>query len=954
MTLMGLVQSILDNKDIIEFTATNHAADSNSNSNNGGNGEATSLTYVEYDLLPRRQILERQWHLATILSDEALLFRFLNKHKLHIPKTLAALETHLTWRFQNSLLSTSLPTLSPKAVQFASAPLLRYHGQDKRGRPCVVVNIGKLEVGGKQGGVEELREFLMFALEVGRRCIADVNAMSEMSGNSGSPQGSLSGLSPALHHHGAAAAYGSGPSLSQSSSMRASPTTMNPPTTDLRRPGSQRFRSPLPSPSNLHISTNPFFNSNHSAGLHTSRSAVHFGGMQGGNGIRKPVWKILPPLEDSGENNSTSGEEESEGGVVMDTKKRFMVGGKGLGRKKKGKKRVNVVTQLCAIVDLKGVGLSNLNLEVVPVLYDLFHRQFPQIFGTVYVLNFNWMHSGVWTLLKRMLTPEAAQKYLFLSPKELLSYFDSDSLLPEHGGTSKEPPWTTAEACPYFAHYGFNPPPSPNAPQRITDLFIRIQNAEVSMHPERFAHTSTSLPTSATSTTALSNLLHPTASSLSNSHAQLAGMYATPLGSMTSLHQFGAMSPGVETWYDAQEYMAPVKSAADLQMFLRSGGSGVGLSSTMAGGVGTPGVGGVGAAVGAGGGLTPKVAMLGSPASSSLLVRRAAAAAAAANTEAGKAIAKNGEGGKGGWKRIMKWTLRFWARLSRIGTALSHGRNNNNTNNQVGGKKRGATTSLSTPPPMKVGGLVGLFVNSIKIPWVLIIGIIGILRKLVSGELYHLELPEPTIASSSNPNLATTPKRLPPTVASSKRKQKGGLKMKRSLSTLSRSPLPHAPPTQSQAQTQQKVGGGSRSSSGSSDEGSDSDEAENSGRPPRGVEADVEDEGLGRQRGKGRVYEAAGFEADDEEEEEQKVRIDKLAESVPVVGARVWAGVALGLLVLESGGLADGVVKNVGNVVGLVAAMIRRWDVALEGQVEAVAEGFGSILDSLLSRLGSI
>ncbi|KAI9321957.1 hypothetical protein BDR26DRAFT_345749 [Obelidium mucronatum] len=72
---------------------------------------------------------------------------------------------------------------------------------------------------------------------------------------------------------------------------------------------------------------------------------------------------------------------------------------------------------------------------MMPILLSLFANHFPGIFGTLYVLNFGWLHSGIWSIVKRALSAEACKKLLFLTKEEMLEYFDRDLLLSEHGGT---------------------------------------------------------------------------------------------------------------------------------------------------------------------------------------------------------------------------------------------------------------------------------------------------------------------------------------------------------------------------------------------------------------------------------------------------------------------------------------------------------------------------------------
>ncbi|KAJ3186109.1 hypothetical protein HK101_009745 [Irineochytrium annulatum] len=149
------------------------------------------------------------------------------------------------------------------------------------------------------------------------------------------------------------------------------------------------------------------------------------------------------------------------------------------------------VVQLSMILDLDGVGMANL-----------------------YVLNYGWIHAGIWSIIKTALPADSCKKLMFISRAELLNHFDATEILPEYAGLpTPSPPYSFA-SCPIFTSYDSDP--SPN-------------NA--------------------------SNL--PTAQLLS------------VLAKINSL-DIHAPTDDPDVWYDAPEWpMAPVRSAADLQTLLR-------------------------------------------------------------------------------------------------------------------------------------------------------------------------------------------------------------------------------------------------------------------------------------------------------------------------------------------------------------------------------------------------
>ncbi|KAJ3111314.1 hypothetical protein HDU96_005802 [Phlyctochytrium bullatum] len=407
-----------------------------------------SGSYAEYGTpLPVWQLNARKLHIASILSDQALLFRFLRKSKFSLQTAQQTLGNHLRWRIQNNICSVCIDSLSPEIIlenlakEYARLGLMRYHGQDKYGRPCAILNLGKYDATAGKKCIEELREFLIFAFEVGRRTVSAANDSFQISAAGGTP------LVPDL----------------TTTATAPIPAVVETPATPLT----------AKAPGSLDMSMAD------RRGSHVSLvSAIEAGGVQ-----QFPVVFQLPSFT-------------TENGI-----KPF-------------------VAQMCVILDLDGVGMANLNYELVPLLFDLFHRQYPQVFGTIYVLNYGWLHSGIWSILKTMLPADACKKLLFLTKEELKQHFHEDVLLKEHGGSNAS--IYTLETCPYFTTYQTDPSPS---------------------QPLNFPS------------------------------PQLLAM----LGKLNSLDADPTIHHSAEDldiWYDAPEYpVSPVKSAADLQTLLRSSSS---------------------------------------------------------------------------------------------------------------------------------------------------------------------------------------------------------------------------------------------------------------------------------------------------------------------------------------------------------------------------------------------
>ncbi|KAJ3154482.1 hypothetical protein HDU86_004611 [Geranomyces michiganensis] len=292
-------------------------------------------------------------HLAEILVDDALLFRFFKKHKYQHKAAEQALLDHIDWRLQNDLPNLSTYSLTPKAHQLSQDGLFYFWKTDKEGRPFAVVNLKLLGKGSSAAAdLEDLRMLFVVQMEVARRLVQDMNE--------------------------------------------------------------DRSSASLP-----------------------------------------------------------------------------------------------LIVQISVICDLGGVGLGNVNYEMIPLFLDLFNKHFPQTLGTVYVLNYGWLHSGIWSILKAALPADACRKLQFCSKAELLSKITPENLQDIHGGTDTAAfNYATSPVYSRFAH--------PNYHSTARRVLAHISALDDAAEDE------------------------------------------------------GYHEDDVEVWYDAMETpMTPVRSAADLQSMLR-------------------------------------------------------------------------------------------------------------------------------------------------------------------------------------------------------------------------------------------------------------------------------------------------------------------------------------------------------------------------------------------------
>merc|ERR1712137_613061 len=94
-----------------------------------------------------------------------------------------------------------------------------------------------------------------------------------------------------------------------------------------------------------------------------------------------------------------------------------------------------------AIFDYTGFSSKNSDLELAKQLITLMNNYFPERLEIVYLLNYPWALSMLWSVVEPLLDVRTRKKILFAKRKELLlEKFNESSLLPQHGGTSNYKP----------------------------------------------------------------------------------------------------------------------------------------------------------------------------------------------------------------------------------------------------------------------------------------------------------------------------------------------------------------------------------------------------------------------------------------------------------------------------------------------------------------------------------
>jgi hypothetical protein len=69
-----------------------------------------------------------------------------------------------------------------------------------------------------------------------------------------------------------------------------------------------------------------------------------------------------------------------------------------------------------------------MDFDLIPVCYDLFKRHFPQILGQALVLNYGWIHAGIWSVVKTMLSEEAKRKLVFVNVSDLPEFIPLENI----------------------------------------------------------------------------------------------------------------------------------------------------------------------------------------------------------------------------------------------------------------------------------------------------------------------------------------------------------------------------------------------------------------------------------------------------------------------------------------------------------------------------------------------
>lgn len=85
--------------------------------------------------------------------------------------------------------------------------------------------------------------------------------------------------------------------------------------------------------------------------------------------------------------------------------------------------------QICVLVDMSGSGLKNMDWQCTLLLAKMFGTYYPGMLGALILHGVPWSLSGIWRVLKPLLDPMVASKFIFTrTDRELFEYVHPDQL----------------------------------------------------------------------------------------------------------------------------------------------------------------------------------------------------------------------------------------------------------------------------------------------------------------------------------------------------------------------------------------------------------------------------------------------------------------------------------------------------------------------------------------------
>ncbi|KAL0074640.1 CRAL-TRIO domain-containing protein [Phycomyces blakesleeanus] len=120
------------------------------------------------------------------------------------------------------------------------------------------------------------------------------------------------------------------------------------------------------------------------------------------------------------------------------------------------------LVDIAVIVDFKDARSLPMDPTLVKTILQIL-RRYPSMTGSVSLLCFGWMYTGLWQMVKIMLSDEARHRVGFPSSKELLDLVDPASLCKDQGGTD-DYEWNIKSDKVFRDFFPYVPPSPPLSP----------------------------------------------------------------------------------------------------------------------------------------------------------------------------------------------------------------------------------------------------------------------------------------------------------------------------------------------------------------------------------------------------------------------------------------------------------------------------------------------------------
>ncbi|KAF4597952.1 CRAL-TRIO domain-containing protein [Pleurotus pulmonarius] len=93
------------------------------------------------------------------------------------------------------------------------------------------------------------------------------------------------------------------------------------------------------------------------------------------------------------------------------------------------------ILQYVVLLDLAGLSMQGINIDLITWTLRETIPRFPGMLAAVFMVNYSWAHSGIWTVVKRLLPSAALSRVFFPTRKELLDFFTPACLPADYGGS---------------------------------------------------------------------------------------------------------------------------------------------------------------------------------------------------------------------------------------------------------------------------------------------------------------------------------------------------------------------------------------------------------------------------------------------------------------------------------------------------------------------------------------